>query len=118
MGKPVLLLALAASLVAIPASAQTSMETQIENGHAVAVKECSGCHAVEAAGKSPRYGAPEFRHILARYHSNTLRVELVEGIKIGHRNMPRFSFDPAAVDDLIVYLQSIQVPEHPAPPGQ
>lgn len=118
MRKSVLFLALAASVAAVPAGAQTAKDTQIENGHAVAVKECSFCHAVEAAGKSPRYGAPEFRHILARYHSNMLRVELVEGIKIGHRNMPRFSFNPAAVDDLILYLQSIQVAEHPAPPGQ
>lgn len=100
------------------ASAQTSKETQLENGHVVAVKECSFCHAVEVTGMSPRYGAPEFRHVLARYHSDTLRVELVEGIKIGHRNMPRFSFNPSAVDDLIVYLQSIQVSEHPSPPGQ
>jgi hypothetical protein len=39
----------------------------------------------------------------------------VEGIKLGHRNMPRFTFNPAAVDALIVYLRSIQTPKHPSP---
>jgi hypothetical protein len=72
---------------------------------------------VERTGRSPRYDAPEFRHILSRYHSDTLRVELVAGIKVGHRNMPRFTFNPAAVDALIVYLRSIQIPEHPAEPA-
>jgi cytochrome c len=121
MNKTVLVLALCfvSAATAFTVSAGTKEDANnaalLEDGHALAVKQCSGCHAVETTGKSPRYGAPEFRHILSRYHAETLRVELVEGIKVGHRNMPRFVFNPAGVDALIVYLQSIQTPEHGAP---
>jgi cytochrome c len=121
MNKPILMLTLCfAAVAAAPAAlAATAEEANkaalLEDGHSLAVKQCSGCHAVEATGRSPRYGAPEFRHILSRYHAETLRVELVEGIKVGHRNMPRFMFNPAGVDALIVYLHSIQIPEHATP---
>lgn len=124
MNKMVFVLALgfAAATTAFAVSAGTADDAKqaalLEDGHALAVKQCSGCHAVETTGKSSRYGAPEFRHILSRYHAETLRVELVEGIKVGHRNMPRFAFNPAGVDALIAYLQSIQTPEHGAPEHQ
>ncbi len=124
MNKTVFMLALCfvatvpAFAVLAGATEDANNAAQLEDGHALAVKQCSGCHAVETTGKSPRYGAPEFRHILSRYHAETLRVELAEGIKVGHRNMPRFTFNPAGVDALIVYLQSIQTPEHGAPERQ
>ncbi len=81
-----------------------------ENGQLVAQRQCSACHAVGAAGTSPRVEAPLFRTILSRYRSDVLEEELVERIKIGHSAMPEFQLNPAAASDLIVYLRSIQIP--------
>ena len=80
----------------------------IDNGRMVAERECSACHAVGAAGPSPRRDAPPFRSILTRYHSDTLEVELVQGIKLGHQDMPQFQLNPKAVNDLIVYIKSLR----------
>lgn len=80
----------------------------VHDGAEVAQRECSMCHAIGKIGVSPRSDAPVFRKILSRYHSETLESELIEGIKLGHPDMPRFQLNPKAVDDLIVYLKSIQ----------
>jgi len=80
----------------------------INDGKLVAQRECSSCHAVGTEGASPRADAPLFRIILSRYHSDTLETELVHGIKLGHPDMPVFQMNPKAVDDLVVYLKSIQ----------
>lgn len=90
------------------AGAASATPASIEDGYLVAQRECSGCHAIGMKGDSPRSDAPVFRHLLTRYHSTTLETELVEGIKLGHPDMPRFQLNPTAVDDLIAYLKSIQ----------
>jgi mono/diheme cytochrome c family protein len=83
-------------------------QTSVDNGRFVAERECSGCHAVGLAGPSPRRDAPLFRNILSRYHSDTLEAELVQGIKLGHPDMPQFQLNPKAVNDLIVYLKWLE----------
>lgn len=80
----------------------------IADGKMLAERQCSACHAVGTTGTSPLPEAPLFRTILSRYRSDVLEEELVENIKIGHSTMPEFQFNPAAVGDLIAYLQSIQ----------
>ncbi len=80
----------------------------IEDGRMMAERQCSACHAIGTTGESPVPEAPVFRTILSRYRSDVLEDDLVENIKIGHSSMPEFQFNPAAVDDLISYLQSIQ----------
>jgi mono/diheme cytochrome c family protein len=80
----------------------------INDGKLVAQRECSSCHAIGTEGASPRSDAPLFRTILSRYHSDTLETELVQGIKLGHPDMPIFQLNPKAVGDLVVYLKSIQ----------
>jgi len=80
-------------------------QTAIDDGRIVADRECSACHATDRAGPSPRRDAPVFRRILSRYHADTLEVELVQGITLGHPDMPQFQLNPKAVDDLIAYLK-------------
>ncbi|MBI1330501.1 MAG: c-type cytochrome [Alphaproteobacteria bacterium] len=83
-------------------------QMQREDGHLLAERQCSTCHAIGRKGASPRPDAPVFRTILRRYRADVLEQELVEGIKLGHPDMPLFQLNPAAVDDLIAYLKSIQ----------
>src|SRR5580765_7551035 len=74
-------------------------QTSIDNGRFLAERECSACHATGIAGPSPRRDAPPFRHVLGRYHADTLEAELVQGIKLGHPDMPQFQLNPKAVSD-------------------
>jgi hypothetical protein len=46
--------------------------------------------------------------VLARYNTASLEMDLMEGMRVGHADMPRFTFDPRTVDALILYLESIQ----------
>ncbi|MBI3677442.1 MAG: cytochrome c [Proteobacteria bacterium] len=87
----------------------------VADGKLVAQNECSRCHAIDQEGANPRADAPLFRQILSRYRSDALEDELVEGIKLGHPDMPQFKLNPRAVDDLIAYLRSIQEPPVASP---
>lgn len=82
----------------------------------MATRDCSGCHAVSTSGTSPRPDAPVFRRVLRRYHADVLEDELVEGIKLGHPDMPQFKLNPKSVEALIAYLRSIQQPDPHAQP--
>ncbi len=106
---------LACDALSAPA-APGERRTTIEDGRLLAERDCSRCHAVERRGASPRPDAPVFRHILSRYRAGVLEDELVEGIKLGHPDMPQFKLNPKSVDSLIAYLRSIQQPHHRAHP--
>jgi mono/diheme cytochrome c family protein len=103
------LLGVLAAACLSPGSQSSSFDqTSIDNGRVVAERECSACHATGLAGPSPRRDAPVFRNILSRYHSDTLETELVQGIKLGHPDMPQFQLNPKAVSDLVVYLKWLE----------
>ncbi len=84
---------------------------QFEDGQVLAQRQCGFCHAIGTSGASPRPDAPPFRRILRRYRADVLEQELVEGIKLGHPDMPRFQLNPRSVSGLIVYLRAIQEEE-------
>jgi len=48
------------------------------------------------------------RDLLARYDKDALANDLIEGIKLGHQDMPQFDFNVIAADALIAYLRSVQ----------
>jgi cytochrome c len=109
LGTLAILAAVTAGLLAGSALAKPALDqATITDGKLVAQRECSSCHAIGVEGASPRSDAPPFRIILSRYHGDTLETELVQGIKLGHPDMPVFQLNPKAVDDLVGYLKSIQ----------
>lgn len=90
-------------------SAGREVETQMRaDGRAIAEAQCAGCHAVGEYGESPNPAAPTFRTVLSRYRADVLEEELINGIQVSHP-MPEFQFNPQGVDELIAYLESIQV---------
>ena len=97
-----------AACAAPPAIEQIELEGQIADGRAVAQRECATCHALDQSTASPRADAPPMRTLLARYDKDVLANELIEGIKLGHPDMPQFDFNVIAADALVAYLRSIQ----------
>jgi mono/diheme cytochrome c family protein len=83
-------------------------EGQVEAGRLVAVEQCSSCHAVDRDMMSPRPGAPPMSTLLSRYDPEMLANDLIEGIRVGHDDMPHFDFNIIATDALIAYLKSIE----------
>lgn len=82
----------------------------IDAGHAIARANCATCHAIARTGESPNPMSPPFRTLSARYPVESLAESFAEGVFIGHPVMPEFRLEPAAVDQLIAYLASIQDP--------
>lgn len=77
-------------------------------GEAIAVTMCAACHAIRADDESPHADAPPFRTLSAKYPIDALAEPLVEGIMVGHPDMPEFQFEPDDVEALLTYIESVQ----------
>lgn len=77
-------------------------------GRQIAESLCAGCHAIGLEGESPHSDAPPFRTLSERYPVRLLEEALAEGIAVGHEDMPEFQLEAEQVEQLIVYLESIQ----------
>ena len=77
-------------------------------GQAIAQNLCAGCHAVGLKGESPHADAPPFRTLSEKYPVRLLEEALAEGIAVGHEDMPEFQLEADEVEQLILYLESIQ----------
>jgi mono/diheme cytochrome c family protein len=87
---------------------QTPTADLMADGKVIAETECGACHATDRDDASPRPDAPPLRYVLAHYPSEPLADAFVEGLKVGHPDMPLFEMNPQGVDALLAYLQSIQ----------
>jgi mono/diheme cytochrome c family protein len=87
---------------------QTAEEaTMIAAGRDLVVARCASCHAIDGSMKSPLADAPPLRTVLEQYDSDNLADHLIEGIRVGHDDMPVFDLSVIAADALIAYLKSI-----------
>lgn len=82
----------------------------VARGRLLVQARCAACHAVEAAGDSPAATAPPLRTLGQRYPVANLQEAFAEGISTGHPQMPQFVLEAGQVQDLIAYLESIQIP--------
>jgi mono/diheme cytochrome c family protein len=105
---PVAGLLLAMVMPAVSAGAEP--DRRITEGHELAVRRCSGCHAVEKEGSSPNPASPPFRMLGRDYPVETLDEALAEGISVGHAGMPDDPWEPAEIESFIAYLKSIAEP--------
>ena len=101
----VLALALAGQAAAQPSPQEV---LQIEQGRALAARNCGMCHAVGKRGASRDPQAPPFRDLHQRYDVEMLGEALAEGILTGHPAMPQFRFEPPEIISIIRYLRYIQ----------
>ena len=79
-----------------------------EAGRKIAETNCSRCHAIGLEGESTHPEAPPFRTLSDRYPIDALQEAFAEGIYVGHAAMPAFEMDPADIEELLAYIQSIQ----------
>lgn len=77
-------------------------------GQRIAQDLCAGCHAIGLEDASPHADAPPFRTLSEKYPVRYLEEALAEGIAVGHEDMPEFQLEADEVEQLIVYLESIQ----------
>lgn len=91
------------SYATIDAVAQDS----VERGRALVTEYCSGCHAVEAEGKSPHPKAPPFRTLSERFPIDALEETFVGTIDTGHPGMPVFKATQEQIDAIIDYISVV-----------
>jgi cytochrome c len=89
-------LIVAAAMVLVLTEAALALSPAAQRGLVFVKTNCSGCHAIGAAGPSPLPIAPQFRTLHERYPVESLEESLAEGIVTGHPTMPQFKLDPGA----------------------
>ncbi len=94
--------------VACASSVAMAQSGRVQRGLTFAQTNCSQCHAIGRVGESPIPEAPPFRTLHTRYPIEDLAEAFAEGITTGHPSMPQFQLDPAQINDLLAYLNSIQ----------
>jgi mono/diheme cytochrome c family protein len=77
-------------------------------GRRLAEINCARCHAIGATGESAHAMAPPFRTLSRNYPVNALEEAFAEGVLVGHPIMPEFRLEPAQIEDLLNYIQSVQ----------
>jgi mono/diheme cytochrome c family protein len=105
MLKTLTLAGLAALSLSVSAQAE---DVSLSAGKQLATARCSRCHAVGRTGDSPNPRSPRFRDLGARFPFDGLREALMQGMIVGHPEMPIQHLTPVESGDLIAYLQSLQ----------
>lgn len=80
----------------------------IENGRAIAERNCAVCHSIEREGASSLAAAPPLRIALVDFDIEALATDFREHVKVGNEVMPEFDFSPLHSDALMAYLLSIE----------
>ncbi|MBL8549090.1 MAG: cytochrome c [Hyphomonadaceae bacterium] len=80
----------------------------VAQGRALAETHCRTCHSIGPTGDSPYAEAPPLRTLSERYPVGMLEEAFAEGVLVGHPAMPEFQLEPAQIDALVAFLESIQ----------
>jgi mono/diheme cytochrome c family protein len=86
----------------------SAADPSVERGLRVASLQCSQCHQIASSGESPRPAAPPFATLRLRYNPLTLPRRIAAVSTDGHTEMPSFSMDPADVDHIAAYIDSLR----------
>ena len=69
---------------------------------------CARCHAIGREDFSRHPEAPPFRNLADRYPLDALEEAFIEGISVGHPDMPEFIASPGQIEPIIDYIGTIQ----------
>ncbi len=81
-------------------------------GEVIAREHCVSCHGVDEPGRA---GAPPLNTVVTRRGADKLADDLVAGLELAHRSMPRFDFNVTAEVALMAYLEAIAVADTTGP---
>ena len=104
-------LALAAAFLVPAIKAENDLT--IAKGRAIIEAKCARCHAIGNGDASQHHEAPPFREVVTRYPPDDLAEALAEGIMSGHPDMPQFVFQPAEIEALVAYLNTLAPARRP-----
>ena len=93
---------------AAPAPPAAAAVPSAERGHALVLRDCGGCHAVETTGDSDYSPAPPFRTLHDKYPLEALEEAHAEGILSGHPAMPDFEFTAEEAADIVAWLKALE----------
>ena len=79
----------------------------IATGRRIAQSECASCHSIDTSSVSPNPAAPPFREFAFLNEPDWVAYRLIEGMRLGHDDMPLFDFDIRSTDALMAYLRSL-----------
>ena len=79
-----------------------ALADQASDGKALLATNCGRCHAVDPAAASPRPPAPNLAIVLQSYPAERLQLELGEGIRPKHPEMPQVRFSPNEIAASII----------------
>jgi mono/diheme cytochrome c family protein len=105
------LLALVGDCIALAdeSRATTELKAQIDQGHAIALANCSVCHAIGLTDKSPTRinSNTAFRQLSERFPIPMLQEAARTGNISGHDEMPGFQFTMDEIKALLTYIDSM-----------
>lgn len=104
--EPVRRIAAAAALLAAVAEPSFAAGDP-EAGRMLATALCGRCHALGPSDPSPLPAAPPFRTLRESYPIESLAEGLAEGLVTGHPAMPEVQLEPAAIADLLAFLEGL-----------
>ena len=83
----------------------------VTEGRKVAQGRCASCHAIDRVSVSPLVSAPPLREVLTIYEDEeALAVRFIDGMRVGHNEMPLIDLSVKEADQLILYIRSITAP--------
>jgi mono/diheme cytochrome c family protein len=88
---------------------KSELQEQLERGHAIALANCSVCHAVGLTDKSPTRinSNTAFRQLSGRFPIPMLQEAARTGNISGHDEMPGFQFTMDDIKALLSYIDSM-----------
>jgi len=107
-------LVLASAVLAACQSISPPSPPRIQSPRKLVEQKCSTCHAIDLVDTSPNPHAPPLRDLFRRYPVDSLGAALLNGLKVGHYDMPRFTLDPGEMDAILSYLRSLDPCARPA----
>lgn len=90
-------------------SIASESDRRIREGHALAERNCGGCHAIGAEGRSTNGNAPKFRDLSRLYTLLALREPITRGIAAPHDQMPQFAVSDEQTDMIVAYINSLSM---------
>ncbi len=81
----------------------------LAHGKRLVEENCARCHASRKGEKSKHADAPNFSGLFKRYPIDALEEAFSEGIYTGHPDMPVFKLTQLQVNDVLAWLEGIQV---------
>ncbi|MCF8706312.1 c-type cytochrome [Rhizorhapis sp. SPR117] len=80
---------------------------EVSRGHDLAERRCASCHSIGETNASPNRLAPPLRNLYRQYPVDALQPAFLNGLEVGHRDMPRFILTPQEVTDIIAFLHDL-----------